>query len=157
MKNIQDQLIIINFAGPNHGVLISPNHAYFVTFPTLLASNISINYYVIVTPSIFTLYKHTWWSSNTSWKQHMVRVLETKSDFNNLSYIPNLAFLSAVLCLISLVVVGNKAKGRISKRVFQENKARQIFRKTNIFYPQIRTRTWLYKLNFRSFCISLTH
>ena len=32
-------------------------------------------------------------------------------------------------------VVGNKAKGRISKRVFQENKARQIFRKTNIFTP----------------------
>ena len=35
--------------------------------------------------------------------------------------------------------VGNKAKGRISKRVLQENKARQIFRKTNIFYPLIRT------------------
>ena len=32
-------------------------------------------------------------------------------------------------------VVGNKAKVRISKRVFQENKARQIFRKTNISYP----------------------
>ena len=31
--------------------------------------------------------------------------------------------------------VGNKAKGRISKRVFLENKARQIFRKTNISYP----------------------
>ena len=31
--------------------------------------------------------------------------------------------------------VGNKTKGRISKRVFQENKARQIFRKTNISYP----------------------
>ena len=31
--------------------------------------------------------------------------------------------------------VGNKAKGGISKRVFQENKARQIFRKTNIFTP----------------------
>ena len=30
--------------------------------------------------------------------------------------------------------VGNKAKGRISKRVFQENNARQIFRKTNISY-----------------------
>ena len=28
--------------------------------------------------------------------------------------------------------VGNKAKGRISKRVFQESKARQNFRKTNI-------------------------
>ena len=28
-------------------------------------------------------------------------------------------------------IVGNKAKGRISKRVFQESKARQNFRKTN--------------------------
>ena len=28
-------------------------------------------------------------------------------------------------------IAGNKAKGRISKRVFQEDKARQIFRKTN--------------------------
>ena len=36
--------------------------------------------------------------------------------------------------------VGNKAKGRISKRVFQENKARQISRKTNISYPLIRAR-----------------
>ena len=39
-------------------------------------------------------------------------------------------------------VVGNKAKERISKRVFQENKARQISRKTNISYPLIRTRTY---------------
>ena len=31
--------------------------------------------------------------------------------------------------------VSNKAKGRISKRVFQENKAHQIFRKTSISYP----------------------
>ena len=38
-----------------------------------------------------------------------------------------------------LDIVGNKAKkGRISKRVFQENKPRQIFRKTNISYPLIR-------------------
>ena len=36
-------------------------------------------------------------------------------------------------------IVGDKAKGRISKRVFQENKARQIFRKRNISYPLIRT------------------
>ena len=42
-------------------------------------------------------------------------------------------------------VVGKKAKGRISKRVFQENKARQIFRKTNISYPLIRTRTCAYQ------------
>ena len=38
-------------------------------------------------------------------------------------------------------IVGNKAKGRISKRVFQENKAHQIFQKTNISYPLIRTPT----------------
>ena len=37
--------------------------------------------------------------------------------------------------------VGNKAERRISKRVFQENKARQIFRKTSIFNSLIRTRT----------------
>ena len=41
-----------------------------------------------------------------------------------------------------LQVVGNKAKRRISKRVFQENKARQIFRKTNISYSLIRTRAY---------------
>ena len=35
--------------------------------------------------------------------------------------------------------VGNKAKGQISKRVFQENKARQIFRKTNMSYRLICT------------------
>ena len=36
--------------------------------------------------------------------------------------------------------VGNKAKGRISKRVFQENKARQIFRKNEHFLtPDRRT------------------
>ena len=42
-------------------------------------------------------------------------------------------------------LVGNKAKGRISKQVFQENKARQIFRKTNISYLLIRTRTCAYQ------------
>ena len=38
-------------------------------------------------------------------------------------------------------IVGNKAKKWISEQVFQQNKARQIFRKTNISYPLIRTRT----------------
>ena len=38
-------------------------------------------------------------------------------------------------------LVGNKAKGRISKRVFQESKAR----KTNISYPLIRTCTCAYQ------------
>ena len=34
----------------------------------------------------------------------------------------------------SFSCVGNKAKGRISKRVLQENKIHQIFRKPNISY-----------------------
>ena len=37
-------------------------------------------------------------------------------------------------------IVSNKAKVRITKRWLQENKARQIFQKTNISYPLIRTR-----------------
>ena len=41
---------------------------------------------------------------------------------------------------INIQFVGNKAKGRISKRVFQESKARQNFPKTNISYLLIRTR-----------------
>ena len=36
--------------------------------------------------------------------------------------------------------VGNKVKGQISKWVFQENKACQIFRKTNISYFLIRSK-----------------
>ena len=42
-------------------------------------------------------------------------------------------------------VVDNKAKGRISKQVLIENKARQVFRKTNISYPLIRTRICAYQ------------
>ena len=45
----------------------------------------------------------------------------------------------------------NKAKGRISKRMFQENKARQIFRKTNISYPLIRTRNVRFSENLVRF------
>ena len=44
--------------------------------------------------------------------------------------------LEAVLEYLTLC----KAIGRISKRMFQENKARQIFRKTNISYPLISRR-----------------
>ena len=46
------------------------------------------------------------------------------------------------LKIITQQFVGNKAKGRITKRVFQENKARQFLLKTNISYPLIRTRTF---------------
>ena len=41
-------------------------------------------------------------------------------------------------CQTNLDLVGNKA---ISKRVFQENKTRQIFRKTNMPYSLIHKRT----------------
>ena len=44
--------------------------------------------------------------------------------------------------LIICLFVGNMAKGGISKRLFQENKARQIFRKTNFSYLLIRTRAF---------------
>ena len=38
--------------------------------------------------------------------------------------------------------VGNKAKGSISKRALQENKARQIFRKRNITHTTFLTTTF---------------
>ena len=49
--------------------------------------------------------------------------------------------------------VGDKANGWFSKRVFQENKARQIFQKMNISYPLIRTRTCAYQ-GVRTVCFS---
>ena len=54
-------------------------------------------------------------------------------------------------CFSQLDFVGNEAEGRISKRVFQENKARQIFRKTNISCPLIRTCTCKKYSFFRKF------
>ena len=47
--------------------------------------------------------------------------------------------------------VGNKAKGRISKRVLQEKKACQIILKANISYLLLRTLTYAYQRvrNFR--------
>ena len=50
-----------------------------------------------------------------------------------------------IMVLSGSLIVGNKPKVRISKRVFQEKKARQIFRKTKISYPLIRTRTCAYQ------------
>ena len=47
-----------------------------------------------------------------------------------------------ILVISEIKFIGNKAKGRISKRVFQESKARQNFRKTNIctgFYMERNT------------------
>ena len=57
-----------------------------------------------------------------------------------------LQFLKVIVLMVQDATwkfVGNEAKGQISKRVLQENKPRQIFRKTNISYLLIRTRTYL--------------
>ena len=50
-----------------------------------------------------------------------------------------------------LIFVGNKAKGRISKRVFQESKARQNFRKKTLFLLNIVKQT-LFFGNFGELC-----
>ena len=44
--------------------------------------------------------------------------------------------ITLITWVINSEIVGNKVKGRTSKRVRQENKARQIFRKINMHYPQ---------------------
>ena len=49
-------------------------------------------------------------------------------------------------------VVGNKKKGQILKRVFQENKTRQIFRETIISYLPIRTHKCLIFGKFDVLC-----
>ena len=60
----------------------------------------------------------------------MFDYLKLRQWENTLDYISAVAFGQNNY----LQVVGNKAKGQISKWVFQENKAHQVFRKTNIFY-----------------------
>ena len=69
------------------------------------------------------------------------------TEFFSGPYFPINAFFisNPVIRNTRLKFVGIKAKGRISERVFQENKARQILRKTNIFYPLICTRTYAYQ------------
>ena len=60
------------------------------------------------------------------------------------------AFLQ--LNCLYLHCVGNKAEEQISKQVFQENKACQIFRKTNISYPLKRPLSYKYP-NFEIFLV----
>ena len=52
---------------------------------------------------------------------------------------------SSRMNIAALGAVMNVKYDRIAKRVFQENKTRQIFRKTNISYPLIRTHTCAYQ------------
>ena len=62
--------------------------------------------------------------------------------------------------MISLIMgynfqfVGNKAKGQLSRRVFQENRVRQIFQKTNISHLLIRTPRQVFQENkARQICV----
>ena len=59
-----------------------------------------------------------------------------------MKYIANSIDSKDLVSDLTLDFVSNKAKGGISKRVFQENKTRQIFQKTNISYPLIRASTF---------------
>ena len=43
------------------------------------------------------------------------------------------------------IAFANKAKGKISERVLQENKACPIFWKKNVSYPLIHTRAFAYQ------------
>ena len=47
--------------------------------------------------------------------------------------------------IFASIFVGNKPDRWISKWVFQENKVRQIFQKTNLSYPLIRTHACAYQ------------
>ena len=70
---------------------------------------------------------------------------DKKIDLLTVEWLLNLNIFTWARCFIineltgSFIVefVSNKAEGQISKRVLQEDRARQIFRKTNIFYPLI--------------------
>ena len=75
----------------------------------------------------------SFWKAKTLWT--------SVKRFFDISYLFKVIQTTAV----SIYFVANKAKERISKRVFQENKARQIFRKTDISYPLIRTHTCAYQ------------
>ena len=82
-----------------------------------------------------------------AWKWVNAKLILRKSGFVSQSAIifscfshqfnRTVAFISRRVWYIDLV--GNKAKDRILKRVFQENKAREIFRKRNISYLLILT------------------
>ena len=78
--------------------------------------------------------------SNTKQQQKRLRFIKCQIHF---SFVIDLK--TGICWSFFHEFVGNKAKRRISKRVFQENKARQIFQKTNISYPLIWTRMCVYQ------------
>ena len=74
------------------------------------------------------------WRRSSQWR-HLNRTINL-FGFRNDPFLTNIRILYPFESTRK-PMVGNKTKGRISKQVFQENQARQIFRKTNISYPLI--------------------
>ena len=79
--------------------------------------------------------KYTWASITMIWRAWVHKLCSRLFPFVNVI----LNYLQRVLYFVV-----SKAKGRISKRVFQENKARKVFRKANISYPLIRARAYVF-------------
>ena len=65
---------------------------------------------------------------------------------------PNIHVVHQLHCQANDKILGNNVKGRILKRVFQENKAHQIFRKTNISYHLIPP---YFRRNYQNFNLYL--
>ena len=108
----------------------------------------SSTHWIITTLLVWRLYVWIWWQ--------LKRIMACRSLLRTFRNIYSGVLLRKWLTIFqkkSFVIdlwqglrfVGNKAKGRFSKWVFQENKARQIFQKTNITYPLICTQTCVYQ------------
>ena len=103
-----------------------------------LKSRISHNHYITISIQkissnlINSLFKIKQILGSRELKRHgHIFTMPNQKSLNRLS-----AFLDSYQHEKNLFyIVGSNAKERISKRVFQENKARQIFRKTSISYP----------------------
>ena len=90
---------------------------------------------------------HKYTHTNTSFNLLCYLLIQAYIDDKNqvsIQLFPN-SFTKVLVTLSFLKkssVIGQKK--RISKQVLKENKACQIFQKTNISYPLIRTRTCVY-------------
>ena len=91
-----------------------------------------------------------------NWQQHLRCMLAVPTSTITMVAFPqktfSLQFNKNILSIFDKYMechesqfVGSKTKGRISKRVLQENKARQIVQKTKAFYPLIRASRCAYE------------
>ena len=79
------------------------------------------------------------------WEKFLFQVNSPSNTLTTFNTLVNCLLPAYFMNTFKCLFAGNKEKGRILKRVFQENKACQIFRKTNISYPLIRTCTCEYQ------------